>query len=265
MSAGGVMEGAAAAARPMAPHAIEPSQRTAARVVGLAYLLALPPAIFAEFVVFGRLVSSDAAETARNIVAHERLFRLATASNLGVFALDVALIAALYVTLKPVHRGLALLAALWRMIETATLVEITLNDFTVLRLLSGVDYLHTFEPERLQALARLAINAHGAGYQVGLIFAGFGSTLFCWLWLQSGFIPKALAAWGVFASAFLGACAFTFIVFPELEKLVTVVYYGTPIFAFELATGLWLTLRGIRSPAAVGPARGATAHADDHA
>jgi hypothetical protein len=230
---------------------IEPSQRTAARVVGLTYLLALPPAIFAEFFVLGRLVSSDAAETARNIVAHERLFRLGIASNLGVFTLDVVLIAALYVTLKPVHRGLALLAVLWRMIETATLVGITLNDFTVLRLLSGVDYLHPFEPERLQALARLAISAHGAGYNVGLLFAGLGSTVFCCLWFRSGFIPKALAAWGVIASALLGACAFTFIVFPEVAKVVTVVYYGAPIFTFELTTGLWLTLRGIRPPTAV--------------
>ncbi len=250
---------------PMALDTIEPSQRTAARVVGLAYLLALPPAVFAEFLVLGRLVSSDAAETARNIVAHERLFRLGIACNLGVFALDVALIAALYVTLKPVHRGLALLAAFWRMIETATLVGTTLNDFTVLRLLSGVDYLHSFEPERVQALARLAISAHGAGYNVGLFFAGLGSTVFCYLWLESGFIPKALAAWGVFASALLGACAFTFIVFPEVAKVVTIVYYGTPIFTFELATGLWLTGRGIRPPRAVGPVRGATAHPDAHA
>jgi len=233
---------------PMAFDTIEPSQRTAARVVGLTYLVALPPAIFAEFVVLGHLVSSDAAETARNIVAHERLFRLGIASNLGVFALDVVLIAALYVTLKPVHRGLALLAILWRMIETATLVGITLNDFTALRLLSGVDYLRTFEPERLQVLARLAISAHGAGYNVGLFFAGLGSTVFCCLWFKSGYIPKALAVWGVIASALMGACAFTFIVFPEAAKIVTVVYYGAPIFTFELTTGLWLTLRGIRPP-----------------
>jgi hypothetical protein len=234
----------------MAHGTIEPSQRTAARIVGLAYLLALPPAVFAEFAVLGRLVSSDAAETARNIVAHERLFRLGIASNLSVFALDVVLIAALYVTLKPVHRGLALLAAFWRMIETATLVGTALNDFAVLRLLSGAGYLHALEADRLQALARLAISAHGAGYQVGLVFAGLGSTVFCCLWLRSGFIPRALAAWGVFASALLGACAFTFIVFPEVEKVITLFYYATPIFTFELTTGLWLTFRGIRPPAA---------------
>jgi hypothetical protein len=233
----------------MAPGTIDASQRTAARIVGVSYVLALPPAVFAEFVVLGRLVTSDAAETARNILAHERLFRLGIASNLGVFALDVILITALYVTLKPVHRGLALLALLWRMIETSLLVGATLNDFAALRLLGGAGYLHALEPDRLQALARLAISAHGASYLLGLVFAGLGSTVFCWLWLRSGYIPKALAAWGVFASALLGACAFTFIVFPEVEKVVSIAYYGTPIFTFELTTGFWLTIRGIRPPA----------------
>ena len=65
------------------------TRRTAARVVGAAYLIALVPAIFAEFYVRGQLVVSDnAAQTALNIVAHERLFRLGIASNLAVFAID---------------------------------------------------------------------------------------------------------------------------------------------------------------------------------
>src|SRR4051794_25666335 len=44
------------------------TERTAARVVGAAYLLAIPPAVFAEFYVRGRLLADDAAEAARNIV-----------------------------------------------------------------------------------------------------------------------------------------------------------------------------------------------------
>src|SRR5207249_7348443 len=87
---------------------IDESQRKAAKVVGFAYLLALPPAIFAEFYVRTRLIAFDnAAQTAQNILTHERLFRLGTASNLTVFAVDVALIIALYVVLKPVNRTLA--------------------------------------------------------------------------------------------------------------------------------------------------------------
>jgi uncharacterized membrane protein len=93
---------------------IDESQRKAAKVVGFAYLFALAPAIFAEFYARGHLIVFDnAAQTAQNIVDHERVFRLGIASNLTVFAVDVALIAALYVVLKPVNRSLALLATGW--------------------------------------------------------------------------------------------------------------------------------------------------------
>jgi len=53
---------------------IDESQRKAATVVGFSYLFALPPAIFAEFYVRTQLIAFDnAAQTARNIMAHERL------------------------------------------------------------------------------------------------------------------------------------------------------------------------------------------------
>ena len=98
------------------------TQRTAARVVGAAYLVALVPAVFAEFYVRGQLVvAGNAAQTALNIVAHERLFRLGIASNLAVFAIDVALISALYLVLNPINRGLALVALGWGLVETAVL------------------------------------------------------------------------------------------------------------------------------------------------
>src|SRR2546423_8050639 len=217
---------------------IDESQRKAARVVGFAYLVALPPAIFAEFYVRTQLIAFDnAAQTARNIMAHERLFRLGTASNLTVFAVDVVLIVALYVVLKPVNRRLALLATGWGLIETASLVVVTLSDFDVLRILSGADYLHAFEANQLQALARMSVSAHGAVYNVGLVLAGLRSTTFCYLWFQSRFIPRALAAWGVLASFLMGAFAFAFIVFPELTKVVPVGIYGAPIFLFELTMG----------------------------
>jgi len=235
---------------------IDKSQRKAAKVVGFSYLLALPPAIFAEFYVLGRLiVYNNAVDTARNILAHERLFRLGTASNLMVFAIDIVLITALYVVLKPVSRNLALLAAFWGLVETAIFVVTLLNDLEALRLLSsGADYLRVFEPDRLQALARLSISAHGAGYGVGLVFAGLRSTLFCYLWFKSSYIPRGLAAWGMFASLLMGASAFSFIIFPELAKVVGVGIYGAPIFFFELTMGFWLLLRGL-PPSGAAPDR----------
>ena len=226
---------------------VEISQRQGARIVGITYLAALPPAVFAEFFVRNRLVvAGDAAQTALNIVSHERLFRLGIAANLTVFALDVLLIAALYVVLKPVQRILALTALGWGLIENAILVITALTDFDALRLLSGAVYLRALEPAQLQALARASVGAHGAAYSVGLFLAGLRSTAFCVLWLRSRYVPRALATLGIIASFLMGACAFTFIVFPELSNVLSVAVYGGPIFLFELTMGLWLVARGIR-------------------
>jgi hypothetical protein len=226
--------------------AIDESQRKAATVVGFSYLFALLPAIFAEFYVRAHLMVFDnAAQTARNILAHERLFRLGTASNLTVFALDVVLIIALYVVLMPVDRSLALLATGWGLIETTILVVVTLSDLEVLRILSGADYLHAFEANQLQALAKLSLSAHADTYNVGLVLAGLRSTAFCYLWFKSDFIPKALAGWGMVASFLMGACAFSFIIFPEFAKVIPVGIYGAPIFFFEMTMGFWLLLKGL--------------------
>jgi len=221
-------------------------QRRWARVVGFSYVFALAPAVFAEFYVLGRLVSDNAIVTAQNIIAHERLFRLGIASNLLVFATNVLLVTALYVVLERVNRRLALLATFFRLVETTILIVAVLNDFYVLRLLSGASYLTTVNSDELAALPRVSIGAHSSTYNVALILFGFGSPVFCYLWLRSGYIPKPLAVWGLLASVWIGSCAFTFVVFPELTKVISVGYYGGPIFLFELTMGLWLLFKGVR-------------------
>ena len=226
--------------------AIDESQRKAATVVGFSYLFALPPAIFAELYVRSHLIAFDnVAQTAQNIMTHERLFRLGIASNLTVFVVDVVLIMALCVVFTPVNRSLALLATGWGLIETTILVVVTLSDLEVLRILSGAGYLHAFEANQLQALAKLSLSAHADTYNVGLVLAGLRSTAFCYLWFKSGFIPKALAGWGMVASFLMGTCAFSFIIFPEFAKVIPVEIYGAPIFFFEMTMGFWLLLKGL--------------------
>ena len=75
------------------------------------------------------------------------------------------------------------------------------------------------------------------------MFAGLRSTTFCYLWLESGFIPRALAILGVLVSLVMGVCSFSFIIVPELERVVPVAIYGGPIFFFELVMGSWLVFK----------------------
>jgi hypothetical protein len=230
----------------MAITLIDASQRNAARVVGLSYLVAMPFALFAGFYVFSQLIVRDhAAQTIQNVLAHEGLFRLGIAANLISFLADVALIAALYVALAPVHRSLARFAVFVRLIETALFVVVTVN-FDALRVLCTADDLRVFEPKHLQALARLSIGGYRFGYNVGLVLAGLGSTVFCYLWLRSNYIPKPLAVLGIVASAVLASCTFAFIIAPDLARVITITYYGGPIFIFELTMGFWLLFKGLR-------------------
>ena len=88
---------------------IEPAQKTAARVAGISSLIAMAIVVFANYGLLNPLiVPGNAPETARNIVAHETMLRIAVTCFLAYSASVVVLLAALYVILKPVNRGLAL-------------------------------------------------------------------------------------------------------------------------------------------------------------
>ena len=228
--------------------AIDPSQRTAARVAGFAYLFTLVIVVLVNFGVHERLmVSGNAAQTARNIMEHERLFRIGIAGNLIYEAGLVVLLSALYVVLRPVSRTLALMAALWRLVYASMWVLMSLNLLTSLRLLKGADYLRVLGTDQSQMLARLYLSGYDA-YYVGLLFYGLASTACSYLFLKSNYIPRALAAFGVVGSAWAVVCTLALIIYPDFSKLVNWWLFDTPLGLFELATGLWLVSKGIRTP-----------------
>ena len=238
----------------MTRRTIEPAQRAAARVAGFTSLLTLPFVVFANFAIHERLiVAGNVAETARNIMAHETLFRISIACDLIYCAGIVVLLTALYVILKPLNRNLALLAAFWRLIYALMWLLMTVNLFDALRLLSGGDYLGVFEAERLQALARLSLSARFDQYYVGLLFWGLGSTVCSYLWFKSKYIPRALAAFGVISSVWCAACTFAFIIFPDFTKVVNLWWFDLPMTIFEIATSFWLLFKGLRPSAIAEP------------
>ena len=77
---------------------IEPAQRTAAKVAGASYLIAMATSMFAELYARAPLiVTGNAAQTAINIAASERLFRVGSVIHLITFASDAVLAVTLYV------------------------------------------------------------------------------------------------------------------------------------------------------------------------
>jgi uncharacterized protein DUF4386 len=232
----------------VAIYAIDESQRKAARVAGCAYLITFATVVYVNFGIHGRLIVENNAETARNVLAHERLFRVGIAGDLIYCAGVVVLLTALYVILKPVNRGLALLAAFWRLVWVLIWLVMTLNLFDALRLLRGADYLRAFDSERLQALAKLYLRASFDYYYVGLLFGALASTVCGYLWFRSHYIPRSLAAFGVISSAFCVACTFVFYIFPTFDRIVNLWWFDSPMAIFEIALSFWLLFKGLRPP-----------------
>jgi hypothetical protein len=230
----------------MTTSTIDESQRKAARVAGFFYLLTFAIVVAVNFGINERLmIAGNPAQTARNILAHERLFRIGIASNLVYEAGLLVLLSALYVTLRPAGRTLALLAAFWRLVYASMWVLMSLNQLTALRLLNGTDYLRVLGTEQAQTLGRLYLSGFDA-YYVGLLFYGLASTACSHLFFKSGYLPRGLAAFGVIVSAWAASCTLAFIISPDFAKHVNLWWFDTGLGLFELATGFWLVIKGLR-------------------
>jgi Domain of unknown function (DUF4386) len=221
------------------------SQRTAGKVAGLAYLLSFAVVVFAQFQIQDRLiVDRSAAETARNILAHERFFRVGIAFDLFYSLGTVVLLVALYVILRPVNRGLALFAALGRLVYAWMWMLMTVNLFDTLRLLRGADYLQSVDSGALQGLATLYLRARFDQYYVGLLFCGLASAVSGYLWLKSGYIPRPLAAFGVVSSAFCATCTAAFLISPGFASVVNLWWFDTltgPTFCTTVSERVYIT------------------------
>jgi len=225
---------------------IDNSQRIAAKIAGVSGLLAVVTVVFGNYALLGPLVvPGNATETARNIVAHQTQLRVALTCFLIYGVSVVVLLSALYVILKPVDRLLALIGALFRLVFALLWLLTALNLLGALRLVGNAPYLQAFEADRLQALARLQIAANFDDYYIGLPFFGLAATVCAYLWLRSGYIPKALAAFGLIASAWCGLCAFVFLIFPQFNKVVNDYWFDSPMAIFELVVSFWLLFKGI--------------------
>jgi hypothetical protein len=227
---------------------IDNTQRKAAKVAGFAFLLAMAIIVTSNFAVYEPLiVSRDAAQTAQNILSHERQFRLGIVLELIYSTTLVVLLTALYVILRPVSRGLALLGVLFRLIYAALWLLMTANLLYSLRLLHSADYLRVFEVDRVQALARFYLAMRFELYYVGLLFYTLSSLAFSHVWLKSGYIPRWLAIFGWIASAWGALCTIGFFLIPNFDKVVNLWLFDTGLGAFELILGLWLLAKGLNT------------------
>lgn len=207
------------------------------RIAGLCYLAIIALGLWSELFVRGQLVvAGDAAATAQHIAAHPQLWRLGLVSDLLMQVLDLPVIVVLWRLLRPVHEMLALTATGLNLVQTAVLVANRVQLLAPLELLAG----SAFPPEQREALAMLAVQLHGQGFGIGLIFFGFACVIRGALIAVSGVTPRALGGLLVVAGLAYLLNSFALLLAPDVAKLL---FPGVllPAFVGELVFALWLT------------------------
>jgi len=165
-----------------------------ARIAGVLFLVSLVAGGFGEAYVPSKLiVAHDAAATVANIRNFDFLYRLGFATFLIESLCDITLVVILYVLLKPVNKELSLLAAFFGLVGTALFAFAELFYFAPLLIIGGADYLKTFTPDQLNALALLSMKFYGYAGMIFTAYYGMSWIVRAYLIWNSGYLPKFLA------------------------------------------------------------------------
>jgi Domain of unknown function (DUF4386) len=229
----------------MANLKVETSPQVYARIGGVTYLIIIVAGAFGEMFIRNTIiVSGDAAATASNIAASPLLWRIGIAGDLVMHLCDAVLTMVYYILLRPVNKNLALLSVLFGLIQTAVLVANKLNLLMPLFLLGNENYLTSFDPHQLQALAYLSVKAHGYGFGIGLIFFGVECLIDGYLIFKSGYLPGILGILIQIAGLCYLTNSFAMILAPAFANLIFPIIL-VPAFIGELSICLWLLVKGV--------------------
>jgi hypothetical protein len=214
--------------------------RRAGVVAGVALLVMVPLAVFADFVaVKGMITPGDAAATAAEIVAREGTFRLGVLAWLLVVVLDAVVAWALYRVFRPVSPAISMLTAVFRLVYTAVLLV------AVGQLLRALDVLTVGSAPApgtadVSEHALLELNAFQHLYDLGLFLFGIHLALLGYLSLRSDFIPKVIGVLLMIAGAGYAFDTVAAVLGVELSRVSAFTFLG------ELLLALWLLVAGRR-------------------
>ncbi len=229
----------------MTTRAAEISPLVYARTAGILFLILLVCGPFSmTYLPSVLVVPGDATATASNIVASEPLFRLGLISDSIVFLSEIVLTVVLYVLLKPVSKTLSMVAASARLAMTVVQGVNLLGNLTVLLLLSGDAYLEAFGPDQLHALVLLVLNAHADGVHIWVAFFSLHCLVLGWLVYNSGYFPRVLGTFLMFAALGYMVNSFGSFLFPDHQAVFGVVVAVTAVVG-EFPFFFWLLIKGV--------------------
>jgi hypothetical protein len=210
------------------------------RFLGAAFLLqAVASAVAGLILLRPLIVSGNIIESMTNMSNNAMQVRAGIVVEMITVIALVILSVLLFVILKNQGMKIALVALGLRLTEVALLAVSRIATFTLLRI-SQASVIEG-HPAFLQTLGNLAYESQEFSYSLSMVFFTLGGTLFYFLLFKSGYVPRALAIFGLIAAplALVGE------LFGLIGYDVPLVVF-LPNLPFELAIGVWLLVKGIR-------------------
>jgi hypothetical protein len=226
----------------MAIRSVEAAPKTYARAGGALYLLLIVFGVLAELIRTKLIAPGDAATTANHLTSMESLWRLGIGAELVGLLCATAMI--YFVLFRPVSREINLLATFLRLVGITVQALAALNLVAALFPLGSAAYLEAFTPKQLDALATLAIRAHGHGFGLALLLFGSCFLFHGYLIFKSGFLPRALGVLIQIAGLAYLINSFALFLAPALaDRLFPLILL--PAFVGEASLCLWLLVKGV--------------------
>jgi hypothetical protein len=203
------------------------------KLLGAAFLLQALGSLIGGLIRDSIIGTGDITDSMTNISNNILLIRLSIVTEMITGFGVVLLGALLFLILKKQDLKIALVALGLYLLEVAAIAISSIALFGLLRI--SQESVIMGHPDYLQTLGTLFLEIHEFFFTVG-------ATMFYYLFYKSGYLPQALAIFGLLVAilSLLGS----FVLLLDLDiPIFVVLLLNLP---FELGTGLWLLLKGIR-------------------
>ncbi|MCU0633718.1 MAG: DUF4386 domain-containing protein [Gemmatimonadaceae bacterium] len=217
-----------------------------ARLAGIVGVLTVVAGGFGEVYVPDMMVATgDPHATAQRILGNETLFRWGFAGYLVEALCDATLTMLFWVLVRPVHRNLAMLMVVCRIISTCGFGASQVLYFGALTTLESGQAVLALQPAHPEALAYLLLEVAAFGGALFSTFYGAANICFGWLVYRSTYLPRVFGV----------GLAFTGVAFvAHTVLLVLAPAHASGLLLATAAVGFipflaWLLVKGVNEEA----------------
>ncbi|MDX8363576.1 DUF4386 domain-containing protein [Cytobacillus sp. IB215665] len=225
--------------------------RKSALIAGISLIIMTVAAFFSfGYVHSSLMISNSSIETFNNISASTGLFRAGILGWLVILITDILVSWAFYIFLKPIHEGLATLAAWLRLMYTAILAIAVSNLIQVDNLIKYSNELLNQPDSLLASEVMMSVLAFESVWSFGLIVFGMHLLIVGFVVSKTKTVPKIISVLLV-----LGGASYMLVhlldgFFPTLENVTSTIemILMIPMTAGELGFCIWLLVKGGKTP-----------------